>query len=145
MAYILRRRSKLPAVAYFGASQVFTIGFNLYSFEQPPPVREEVFAVANHPLSKFSNLSRNRLVSPNPKEHSQMPCPICQLPVPLETAKTDEKGRAIHEQCYVLKLVIAEQQRRVDELCRMIADEQNPAKVTELARELNQLLEAKSP
>jgi len=31
-------------------------------------------------------------------------CPICDLPVPLETAKTDEWGRAIHEDCYVLKM-----------------------------------------
>lgn len=28
-------------------------------------------------------------------------CPICALPVELETAKTDDDGKAIHEQCYV--------------------------------------------
>lgn len=27
-------------------------------------------------------------------------CPVCNLAVPLETAKTDEQGRAVHEQCY---------------------------------------------
>jgi hypothetical protein len=32
------------------------------------------------------------------------PCCICDQPVALETAKTDERGRAVHEECYVLKL-----------------------------------------
>ena len=31
-------------------------------------------------------------------------CPICQTPVPLEIAKTDEDGVAIHEQCYLFKV-----------------------------------------
>lgn len=31
-------------------------------------------------------------------------CSICKEPVELETAKTDECGRAIHESCYLLKL-----------------------------------------
>lgn len=31
-------------------------------------------------------------------------CAICGKPVPLETAKGDEGGRSVHEQCYVLKL-----------------------------------------
>ena len=31
-------------------------------------------------------------------------CAICGQPVPLETAKADEDGRSVHEQCYVLKL-----------------------------------------
>jgi hypothetical protein len=29
--------------------------------------------------------------------------------VPLETAKTDEDGAAIHEQCYLLKVKLSEQ------------------------------------
>ena len=29
-------------------------------------------------------------------------CPVCHAPVALEVAKTDENGRAIHEECYVL-------------------------------------------
>jgi hypothetical protein len=29
-------------------------------------------------------------------------CRICDLPVPVETAKTDSEGQAIHEQCYLL-------------------------------------------
>ena len=35
---------------------------------------------------------------------SKPACCICEEPVELETAKTDEYGRAIHEACYVLKL-----------------------------------------
>jgi hypothetical protein len=31
-------------------------------------------------------------------------CPICALPVAIETSKTDENGRAVHEECYVLKI-----------------------------------------
>ena len=30
-------------------------------------------------------------------------CSICNKPVDLETTKTDERGKAVHEQCYVLK------------------------------------------
>jgi len=31
-------------------------------------------------------------------------CAICNKPVPLETAKIDEDGQTVHEQCYVLKI-----------------------------------------
>lgn len=31
-------------------------------------------------------------------------CPICNKPVPLEIANTDEHGRAVHEECYLLSL-----------------------------------------
>ena len=36
-----------------------------------------------------------------------MPNPICDLcnkPVKLETSKTDERGKAVHEGCYLLKV-----------------------------------------
>jgi hypothetical protein len=29
-------------------------------------------------------------------------CPVCNKPVPLETAKTDGDGCAVHEECYLL-------------------------------------------
>lgn len=35
---------------------------------------------------------------------SQINCSICNQPVALEIAKTDEFGQALHEECYVLKL-----------------------------------------
>jgi hypothetical protein len=31
-------------------------------------------------------------------------CCICELPVSLESAKADECGRAVHEECYALKM-----------------------------------------
>ena len=32
------------------------------------------------------------------------PCAVCGKPVKLETSKADERGKAIHEACYVLKV-----------------------------------------
>jgi hypothetical protein len=31
-------------------------------------------------------------------------CHLCSKPVELETAKTDEHGRAVHEECYLRKI-----------------------------------------
>jgi len=31
-------------------------------------------------------------------------CSICHLPVPINEAKTDEDGDAVHEDCYLIKL-----------------------------------------
>ena len=33
-------------------------------------------------------------------------CPICNKEVQLETAKTDEVGRALHKECYLLRLYL---------------------------------------
>jgi hypothetical protein len=35
---------------------------------------------------------------------AQTECPVCGEPVSLERCKTDEDGRAIHEDCYVRKI-----------------------------------------
>ena len=35
-------------------------------------------------------------------------CSICNLPVPLNDAKTDEDGNAVHENCYLIKLGVRE-------------------------------------
>jgi hypothetical protein len=32
-------------------------------------------------------------------------CCICAGPIPLETSKTDERGKAVHEECYVRKTI----------------------------------------
>jgi hypothetical protein len=32
-------------------------------------------------------------------------CRICSEPVPVETAKTDDYGQAIHEVCYIRSLI----------------------------------------
>lgn len=45
------------------------------------------------------------LHSSTPNQSQRVPlCPICNMPVLLETAKTDEHGRAIHEECYLLAM-----------------------------------------
>jgi hypothetical protein len=41
---------------------------------------------------------------PIPKKPALPACPICNKEVQLETAKTDEVGRALHEECYLLRL-----------------------------------------
>ena len=32
-------------------------------------------------------------------------CSICSVPLPLETSRTDEHGKGVHEQCYVRKTI----------------------------------------
>ena len=34
-------------------------------------------------------------------------CSICSVPLPLETSRTDEHGKGVHEQCYVRKTISA--------------------------------------
>lgn len=51
------------------------------------------------PIADLSTLYRQ---NPNPL------CYICDNPVQLETAKTDEGGRAIQEECHLLKLLLQE-------------------------------------
>jgi hypothetical protein len=45
------------------------------------------------------------IASSIPRGTQRLPgCCICNRPVLLETSKTDEYGKAVHEECYVLKL-----------------------------------------
>ena len=37
---------------------------------------------------------------------SKINCSICNKPVDLSTAKTDDKGQAVHAECYVLAVVL---------------------------------------
>lgn len=37
---------------------------------------------------------------------SEFNCSICNQPVDLETAKTDDKGKAVHAECYVLNVAV---------------------------------------
>lgn len=32
---------------------------------------------------------------------STVPCQLCQQPVPLEVARINELGKAVHEECYL--------------------------------------------
>jgi len=44
------------------------------------------------------------LTIPNSRVMNWPICGLCDEIVKLETNKTDETGRAVHEECYVLKL-----------------------------------------
>jgi hypothetical protein len=43
---------------------------------------------------------------------SPLLCRICGNPVSVETSKTDDYGRAIHEDCYALKLNFEQASRK---------------------------------
>ena len=63
--------------------------------------REEILvAVGGFEPPTFDGLSPMR------RENVLPQCPICNKAVPLETAKADEYGRAIHEHCYLLKVCL---------------------------------------
>ena len=36
----------------------------------------------------------------------QINCAICNTPVDLRTSKTNDQGKAVHEECYVLRHVL---------------------------------------
>lgn len=36
-----------------------------------------------------------------------VPCQLCQRPVPLEIARINELGKAVHEECYLNAIRIA--------------------------------------
>jgi len=56
--------------------------------------------VAHQPLQHMPLVSLSTTF-PN---HPELRCPICDHPLSLGTAKTDESGIAFHEECYVLKV-----------------------------------------
>jgi len=41
---------------------------------------------------------------PAPPASDLLRCSLCRNPVRLDSAKTDENGKAVHEECYVLGL-----------------------------------------
>jgi len=76
-------------------------------------------------------------------------CGICGKPGPVNSAKADADGRAIHEECYALKVQF-EQAGRGDghagtsrpwkRIAEEVTHEQDPKKMVELVAELNQAL-----
>jgi hypothetical protein len=96
----------------------------------------------------------------NPRQCQEIPnpssatlCRICNKPVPLEIAKADGDGKAIHEECYAQKLRLekasnAGQDGKTDGaatrpwkvIAAQVAQEQDPKKITELVAELNKAL-----
>lgn len=75
-------------------------------------------------------------------------CRICDKPISTETAKTDGDGKAIHEECYAVKVKLeqasidghAKSTRPWKVVAAEVSREQNPEKFTELVTELNQAL-----
>src|SRR5256885_16813233 len=85
-------------LAWFGVMRFFLPVYSLVNGSSTSPV--EVPAMASH-----FQIRVPIHIPPSPRD-SRPSCPICALPVTLETANTDENGRAIHEDCYVLKLAL---------------------------------------
>jgi hypothetical protein len=53
---------------------------------------------------RINHLTRAFIAEMSQKErrHAGLPnCSICNEPVDLKTAKTDEDGKSVHEECYV--------------------------------------------
>jgi hypothetical protein len=58
-------------------------------------------------MRRLQNLrwkASNALPRVIPKKPELPVCPICSRPVILESAKVDEQGQAMHEECYLLKI-----------------------------------------
>jgi hypothetical protein len=62
-------------------------------FEQIP-VRKVKEMVATPDSQEIDSLAAGRVPL-------ALQCHICRKPVPVETAKTDGYGKAVHEECYV--------------------------------------------
>jgi hypothetical protein len=54
----------------------------------------------------------------------ELNCSICNEPIPIEIAKTDDSGQAVHEQCYVLKLGVESSRASIQQ-----AERETPADV----------------
>ena len=72
--------------------------------EQDP----EKFRSIVRQISVVLELKTARLGRNDPHPSSSAPgfivCSLCRKPVPLESSKTDENGKAVHEECYMLML-----------------------------------------
>ena len=36
----------------------------------------------------------------------EVTCSLCNMPLTLETAKTDDCGKAVHDECYILAIAV---------------------------------------
>jgi hypothetical protein len=71
--------------------------------EQDP----EKFRAIVREISAVLELKTGRLGQSSPRLASiasgLIRCSLCNRPVPLESSKTDENGKTVHEECYVLE------------------------------------------
>lgn len=73
-------------------------------------------------------------------------CPLCNEPIELKNAKTDGRGKAVHEECF-LRLIVAQPRQpdlqpkhSWDDLARQASQETDPHKLIELTAKLNQAM-----
>jgi len=81
-----------------------------------------------------------------PSNTSLLLCRICNKPVPIESARTDSDGKAVHGDCYVHKINghdgrVKEQGRSWLAIAEELSQEQDSGKVGELVEELNKALD----
>ena len=80
---------------------------------------------------------------------SSLVCRICGKPVPIETVKANGDGKAIHDECYAIKVKLeqasleghAHRTRSWKDVAAEVSCEQDSKKMTELVAELNQALD----
>ena len=96
------------------------------------------------------SLVPNHFPSRRPRK-TELRCPLCNEPVALETAKTDENGKAIHEECYALKTLLKQEAKPVAavrawrEIVKDIVCEKDPQRTTSLILELSRALDEQLP
>jgi hypothetical protein len=72
--------------------------------EQDPTKFRAIFREIFHVLELKTGRLRQSSPAPASSEPGLLRCSLCQMPVPLESSKTDENGKAVHEECYTLRL-----------------------------------------
>ena len=80
-------------------------------------------------------------------------CPICNEPVEIETVRTDENGKTIHDECYCSgslptsqkgsRPMEGETRDHWQRVCKQAAIEQDPERLTGLIFEINRLFDKK--
>jgi len=86
-------------------------------------------------------------VSKTEQNFSSLLCGFCGRLVPIEIAKTDADGKAIHEECYSLKVKLEQASRDGHStrpwkaVAEEVTRERDPKRLTELVTELNQALD----
>ena len=97
-------------------------------------------------MNKFPQDASSKKIPP--AGMSAPTCRICGKPVPVETAKADSDGKAVHQECYALKVKFEHSQGRHPQptppwrvIAEAVTREQDPNKLTKLVAELNQALD----
>ena len=82
--------------------------------------------------------------SQQPPDNPTLLCQICNKPVPIETARTNSDGKAVHSDCYLHEIHDHDghvKKRSWLAIAKELSEEQDSAKFGELAEELNKALD----